>query len=188
MEIVKYYKKTIYGTKTQCHNPCHIPHGEQCPICMDDITELTGFVQTPCGHKFGADCFIAYLATYNSMHGSASSTMPTCPMCRQDLTLPHTTQYVVLPHNPNAECNSKCGHCAHYETIMRISRLEPGESVKCQDDKGESESYYQYVIYQRPRIGQAREEVSPDVRLQLFAQTYNALRIMGGMGGLSYAT
>lgn len=170
------------------------PQCEQCPVCMDDITDITGLVQTPCGHKFGADCFIAYLATHNSMHGSASGNHPTCPICRQDLTLPHSEeedierpQYVVLPQNPDAECNSKCGHRARYETIMRISRLEPGESVKCQDDKGEAESYCQYVIYQRPRIGQALEDASPDVRLQVFAQSYNVLRIMSGLGGLAYS-
>ena len=176
----------------QCHKSCHIPHGEQCPICMDDITDLTGFVQTPCGHKFGADCFIAYLATFNSMHGSSSDMEPTCPMCRQDLTLPHPVeedseypQYVILPQKSVAV--DGCGHHLRYEAIMRIIGLKPGESVKCQDDTGTCKSICQFVIYERPRIGQALEEASSEDRIRIFAQTYNVLRIMSGLGGFAYS-
>jgi hypothetical protein len=175
------------------HETCSISNGEQCPICMDDITDLTGFVQTPCGHKFGADCFITYLATFNSMHGSASTTHPTCPMCRQDLTLPHPVQedteypqYVILPLNTNAD--NECGHHLYYHRIMHIINLRHGESVKCWANSDDCESYCQYVIYQRPRNGQALEEASPDVRLQVFAQSYNVLRIMSGLGGLAYSS
>ncbi len=169
---------------------CPMPEGDTCPICMDTISEATGFVRTPCGHVFGADCFISYLATHSHIHGADSN--PTCPMCRQDLTLPHPIpdsyldypQYVVLPQFDNQEPNC-CGHHFTYHTLLRITKLLPGEEIYCRDDKGDWVFYCQRVIYKntRPPV----PETSPEGLIHLYAQSYNVLRIMSGLGGLAYS-
>lgn len=179
--------------KDNMNHKCNIFSGEQCPICLEEISEQSGFVQTPCGHKFGTDCFIAFLATYNTISGSLLINRPLCPICRQDLTLPHLIeedseypQYVILPYNPGS--NNECGHHLSYKTIMRITRLRPGESIKCGDDYGECDVNCQYVIYERPQTGQELEEVDPTVRLQTYARTYNIMSIFSGMSGLAYSS
>jgi hypothetical protein len=167
---------------------CPMPEGDTCPICMDIISETSGFVRTPCGHVFGTDCFISYLATYNHMHGSAGQ--PSCPMCRQDLTLPHSTpedqdypDYVVLPQFIG-DCDYGCGHHFTYSMLLRISTLRPGRDIRCRDDKGDWDYYCQRVIY---RNNQPVPEASPEDLIRIYAQSYNVMRIMSGLGGLAYS-
>ncbi len=170
---------------------CPMPIGEQCPICMEAISEATGFVRTPCGHIFGTDCFIAYLANHSNIHGSNCN--PTCPMCRQDLTMPHSIpdsdqdypQYVVLPQFDNQEPNC-CGHHFTYRTLLRITKLRPGEEIYCRDDKGDLDFYCQRVIYKNERpVPEAG--LSAEDQIRIFAQSYNVFRIMSGLGGLAYS-
>jgi hypothetical protein len=169
---------------------CPMPESDTCPICMEAITEVTGFVRTPCGHIFGTDCFIAYIVTHNNIHGSAGH--PSCPICRQDLTLPHSTpedqdypDYVVLPQY-TGECDYVCGHHFTYSMLLRISTLSPGEDIRCRDDKGDMDYYCQRVIYKNTRPV-TESETSPEDRIRMFAQSYNVLRIMSGLGGLAYS-
>ena len=49
----------------------------ECPICYEPITSITGSSQSKCGHIFCSSCFIKTVRM--NVH------CPTCPMCRENL-------------------------------------------------------------------------------------------------------
>lgn len=54
--------------------------GQECPICLGEIS--LG-IETNCGHVFCGNCIVTY--TREAQHGPLGT--PTCPYCRQRMTL-----------------------------------------------------------------------------------------------------
>jgi hypothetical protein len=58
------------------------PETELCPVCMDDIDELSDTLL--CGHKVHHDCIVAWYTDLISGGGCEGNKIPrTCPYCRQ---------------------------------------------------------------------------------------------------------
>lgn len=75
---------TIGNNEVPCNikRKCYIKPGEECPICMESITNKSNAYLTCCGHSFHKKCIFKSMETF-WQHNYAKNFK--CPMCRTNL-------------------------------------------------------------------------------------------------------
>ncbi|CAJ1381028.1 unnamed protein product [Effrenium voratum] len=66
------------------HPPGRIFSPSQCPVCLQELLLREDLCRTPCGHDFHRDCLEEWVL-------SRRYTSPGCPICRESLLLPESS-------------------------------------------------------------------------------------------------
>jgi hypothetical protein len=139
-----------------------------CPICVEEINPDAGYVNTHCGHKYCLECFCKYISFDNRLLNNSN-----CAVCR------HPLQYNEgKPANP-AHCKLKCGHVISYKSLCKSINANLDKQFKCR---------YCGLHYYDNYSSYNSNSASPPNSLRIFARNYNVLRMMSGLGGLSYSS
>lgn len=90
-----------------------IKETESCPICLDDLDNLTKTI-TPCGHFFCSTCITGVFNTNNSSLYTTKNKYLNCPLCRYKFSTQELT--VIKPDIENLveQLGTKMSHLINY--------------------------------------------------------------------------
>ena len=128
-----------------------------CPLCYSTIEEMDD-LELDCGHRFCFGCISKWKNDHNL-----------CPQCDEPID---NEEQILLPYNEMDEEEDE-----DYEEI----NYEPLSQWYTQSLKGIPD-YNEAVEQNDPMFGEVFNN-----EMYAFAMNYNVLRIMSGMGGLSYS-
>lgn len=86
----------------------------ECAICLEGMDENRhGLVNTPCDHKFHAECYVAWISRSKS-----------CPVCRESIEAPGP--YVITVHSDEPEADRTSRRLCLLETLFLASIIMYG--------------------------------------------------------------
>lgn len=148
-----------------------------CSICLYPVYQ-NEYINTQCGHKFCLGCFMAHITFNNRMLNNSA-----CPLCR------HSLQYNRrLPPNKK-KCKLPCGHMLSYKSFCRT--IDPSKSFNrykcCFCRQHYYFTYHKHETSEHDNIYMGNDNIYTG-NIYAYAMTYNMLRLMSGMAGLSFSS